>query len=359
MRSKNSVVSMTGCRRREGTKMRVPVRLVQGAAVAAALLAGACTNPPGKPPTTTPPAPIALEDVNWVLDTRSLGTPPPGGGGGSSPPGSVVTVPPEPTATTTGPPATHPDPPEPGRPPGRAITAMFTNQSLAPSAGMGAGLVTGSAGCNSYSGTYVRNQEKLTVGTITQTLVLCDPNTMRLEQAYLARLQLTRSHVIETLVGRPRSEAVLRLQAADGSELRFTAAAPPPPTPPRAVEGSWEVTGYLSGSGFVQVPSSAPVSLELRGDGSLSGQACNIFGGTWSVEGRSIRLRAAWMTERACAPGPAADQDAHFVPALHAATRWQVMGTTLVLSDGNGTRVVTASRNLPKVPTTPGTPVPR
>ena len=165
--------------------MRAPIRLLAVAGVAALSIVGGCNRPPG------PPAP-QLEDVTWILAADVLGTPPPAPDGGG----------------------------------GRPITAAFRNESAGPSRDLAAGTVNGSAGCNSYSGRYVRRSGQLSISSVVSTDMACDPNTMRREQAYLVRLQQAQTFRIDG--------SVLHVRGAAGGGadlLRFTASAPPPPTP--------------------------------------------------------------------------------------------------------------------------------
>jgi heat shock protein HslJ len=133
--------------------------------------------------------------------------------------------------------------------------------------------------------------------------------------------------------------------------LALGACTKPPPAQDSPV-GSWRVTGYLGSKGFVPVVPESPVQLTFAPGGRLSGRACNIFGGTWSVSGDSIKVRAEWMTEMACVSEPAMEQEAHFLQALQGAAHWRVnrcprgamcfAPDSLVLTDAAGNNVVTA-----------------
>lgn len=116
--------------------------------------------------------------------------------------------------------------------------------------------------------------------------------------------------------------------------------------------GSWRVTGYMGSKGFVPVVEGSPVQLTFAPGGRLNGRACNIFGGTWSVSGDSIKVHAEWMTEMACVSEPAMEQESNFLQALQAAAHWRVnrcprgamcfAPDSLVLTDAAGNNVVTA-----------------
>jgi putative lipoprotein len=77
------------------------------------------------------------------------------------------------------------------------------------------GQVSGSAGCNSYNGTYVTTTvggvNKIRIGPLASTMMMCEEAVMEQEQAYLAALQSARSYLVE--------ENVLTLTHADGELL--------------------------------------------------------------------------------------------------------------------------------------------
>jgi putative lipoprotein len=88
--------------------------------------------------------------------------------------------------------------------PGTEVKALFEN-----------GRVSGSAGCNSYSGTYVittvAGVNKIRIGPLASTMMMCEEAVMEQEQAYQAALQSARSYAVE--------ENILTLFHADGTLL--------------------------------------------------------------------------------------------------------------------------------------------
>jgi heat shock protein HslJ len=73
--------------------------------------------------------------------------------------------------------------------PGTDITADFGDD----------GKLTGSAGCNTYSGTYRTDGDKMTIGDVSATEMACDgpDGIMEQEQGYLDALPLTASYSVE------------------------------------------------------------------------------------------------------------------------------------------------------------------
>lgn len=76
------------------------------------------------------------------------------------------------------------------------------------------GAASGSAGCNSYSGEYQLDGDKLTIGMVASTVMAClEPGVMEQESAYLAFLQQANSHTI--------LDDFLYIYREDGSALKF------------------------------------------------------------------------------------------------------------------------------------------
>lgn len=76
------------------------------------------------------------------------------------------------------------------------------------------GQIGGSAGCNSYSGSYKVNGEKISIGPIAMTMMACvDPGVMEQEQTFLAYLQNAQSFKL--------NEGELLILSSYGKALTF------------------------------------------------------------------------------------------------------------------------------------------
>jgi heat shock protein HslJ len=76
------------------------------------------------------------------------------------------------------------------------------------------GKFSGSSGCNSYSGSYEINDEKISTGPIAMTLMACvDPGIMEQEQSFLAYLGDLKTFVL--------SDGQLHFFRSDGKKLTF------------------------------------------------------------------------------------------------------------------------------------------
>jgi hypothetical protein len=172
--------------------MRMSVRLLVAGFVGV-LATAACTAPPGG----------ALEGPTWQVSGI------PGGFSAEDPPVDPVLL--------------------------WRVTASFTAASTndgGRNAGVVSGRVTGSAGCNSYFGDYVRTGDRLTITAVGTTDMACEPEVRRVERVYLDRLQRTARFRVSQQrlcrwdgICRPSLPAqFLHLIGADGTELvRFSA----------------------------------------------------------------------------------------------------------------------------------------
>ncbi|MCO6449988.1 MAG: PKD domain-containing protein [Caldilineales bacterium] len=91
--------------------------------------------------------------------------------------------------------------------PDTEITTLFNNLQ-----------VTGSAGCNTYTGTYSVNGANISIVISTTTNASCPPEVMQQEQNFLAQLQASTTYSIDG--------ALMQL-AGNGAQLNYTAAPQP------------------------------------------------------------------------------------------------------------------------------------
>ncbi len=92
--------------------------------------------------------------------------------------------------------------------------------------------VSGSTGCNSYSGTYVVQGDKMTFGQMTQTLRACAaPEAMQQEQRYLRALAASGSYVVSG------SQLTLSYNGTDTLTFVKAGAGAPAPMPTIAPQG--------------------------------------------------------------------------------------------------------------------------
>jgi heat shock protein HslJ len=187
--------------------------------------------------------------------------------------------------------------------------------------------VSGSAGCNRFTGGYRADGASLTFGALATTQMACVGPANDVEAAYLANLAATRTY---TATG-----DALTMFGANGDRILVFAVAQPGDL--SGVE--WHATGINNGRGAVEsvVAGTDPTATYDATAGTVRGNAgCNQYNGPVVVEGDSITIGPLASTKMACADQAAADQEAAYLAALEAATTFEVRNQTLELRDDDG-----------------------
>jgi heat shock protein HslJ len=192
--------------------------------------------------------------------------------------------------------------------------------------GFSSGRVTASAGCNLLGGAYRLAGGRLLVEQLATTDMGCDP--ARHEQdAWLATfleggpavrlagddLSLEREATIVQLVDR---------RVAD---------------PDRPLVGTtWKVESIIRGASVSSVPQDVVASFLFQSDGQVRVETgCNAGGGSYVVDGTSLRLSAVALTKRACS-GPAGELERAVVALLGAeGVGFVIEASALTLSAGD------------------------
>ncbi|MBB6099783.1 heat shock protein HslJ [Deinobacterium chartae] len=213
------------------------------------------------------------------------------------------------------------------------------------------GRVSGFAGCNTFGGSFTRQNLELRVGPLVSTQKACaEPATNTLETRYLKFLAAAKRAV--------RSEKSLAILASSGELLVFraegagagaagrpataapsgsAAAAAPAPQPATSLEGTWQLSEIRSGTA-VTAPSGGARRPEItfRG-GSVSGDAgCNRFSGQYTLEGARLALTPPVSTKMACADPAANRLETALLAGLGQVSGYRLEGAMLVLSASGG-----------------------
>jgi heat shock protein HslJ len=207
-----------------------------------------------------------------------------------------------------------------------ALTELAGKQ---PAAGVGIsaefgsdGKVSGSAGCNRYSGTYTVSGNSITISSsMATTMMMCDESVMEQESAYLKALAEAKTYAVKgdqlTLTGADKTS--LAIYKAQSQDLSGT---------------SWEVTGYNNGKQAVTgMLAGTTLTADFGKDGSLSGNAgCNTYSGSYKVNGDQITIGPLASTMMACdQPEGVMEQEAQYLAALQSAATYQIEGNVLQL----------------------------
>ncbi len=190
--------------------------------------------------------------------------------------------------------------------------------------------LTGSTGCNQFSGTYTQTDSDLTVSLGPMTLAACvDPAAADQEAAIVASLPEVASFTAE-------GQLVL-LDGDDAALLTYDEGL-------STVEGtSWTATGINNGRGGLEsTVATETVTAAFGADGALSGFAgCNDYTASYALSGDdTISITGIATTRKACADD-AMTLETQYVAALGAATTYAISGDALTLRDGDGAMQVT------------------
>jgi heat shock protein HslJ len=201
-----------------------------------------------------------------------------------------------------------------GKPPmdSTGISAEFTAD----------GKVSGSAGCNRYSGTYTVSGGNITFSSpMASTMMMCDQGVMDQESAYLKALGEAKTFSVQG--------DQLTLSGGDGAQLVAYKAQS------QDLAGTnWEATVYNNGKqAVVGILEGTTLSASFGTDGNLSGNSgCNQYNGAYKVDGDQITIGPLASTMMMCSdPEGVMDQEAQFLAALQSAASYQIEGNVLEL----------------------------
>lgn len=185
----------------------------------------------------------------------------------------------------------------------------------------GDGEFSGSAGCNSYGGSYTLDGTSIELSEAISTLMACiDENAMTQETQFLTNLPNVRSYAIV--------DDQLQLLGADGAPVfTFNAVDPAP-----LFGTNWVLTSYNNGSGgIVSALEGVEVTATFGEDGRLTGNAgCNSYNAAYEASGGTISINAPVSTRMACAdPEGVMEQETAYLTALEGAAFYRIRADRL------------------------------
>lgn len=195
---------------------------------------------------------------------------------------------------------------------------------FAPTLQAGGGRVSGSTGCNRYSGALKAAGSALSFGPLATTMMACPDHVDGLEARFLELMNSARSF--------ERRGDRLMVTGREGQLVfvRVGSAAP------AILDGRWQLTS-LSERGVTQsLRGEQPLTLEIRGTRLNGFSGCNSYGGELSVRGSAFHADQLLSTMRACADERVNASERRYLNALGAANRATVAGNTLTLSGPAG-----------------------
>ena len=194
--------------------------------------------------------------------------------------------------------------------------------------------VSGSAGCNRYTGTYKVSGNSIRISTLATTKKACGAPIASQETAFLKALTEARSFTIK---GRS-----LTLESARGRTLATFEAQT------QALGGtSWDVLAYNNGKqAVVSVLAETKLTAMFGKDGFLRGfGGCNEYNASYEATAPKISIGPVASTRKHCEqPTGMSEQETAYLAALETAATYHVQGSQLELRTGGGALAVELHR---------------
>lgn len=195
------------------------------------------------------------------------------------------------------------------------------------------GRVSGSDGCNRFSGPYSSSSGKLQFAAPrVGTMMACPTEDgARMARVFDGALSATRAYRIE-------GGKLMLLDAGGAVLMRFDAQA-------TGLAGTaWRVGGYNNGKqAVVSVLTGSTLTVTFGNDGRVSGSGgCNNFGGSYRADGEKLTIGPLAATRKACAvPEGVMQQETAFLRALETTATAQREGDRLELRTAAGAMAAT------------------
>ena len=187
-----------------------------------------------------------------------------------------------------------------------AVSGKTTDipQGVIVDATFASGRVSGSSGCNAYSGPAIVTGATLKIGPLAGTLMACTGPGGDVETAYLPLLTAATSFTAN-------ADALTLFDASGAPTLIYAAGAANP------LEGEWNVTGYNNGKEAVTSPvSGTTLTATFTGDTVEGSAGCNDYSGPYKLDGDKVAIGPLVTTRKAC------EQSRSARPTVRRRSRW-------------------------------------
>jgi heat shock protein HslJ len=194
--------------------------------------------------------------------------------------------------------------------------------------------VTGSDGCNRFSGRYtVTRQAFKVIPPLAATQKACGPEIDAQARGFTEALGVAGSYRIR--------DGQLELLAASGAALATLVE-----QSATLADTAWRASGINNGKGgVVSLVPGTEVTLQFAADGQASGSAgCNRWTSTYQFDGKHLTFGAASLTRKACAEAAVLAQEQAFLRALGDVSSARVEGDRLELRRADGAVAIAGYR---------------
>jgi len=212
-------------------------------------------------------------------------------------------------------------------------TSVAVPAAVGATATFAGGQVSGSNGCNNYSGAYAASGSRLTIGPLASTLMACGPAQSTVESAFMSALQAAGSYTA--------SDTRLTIYDASGAlTLVFE-----PQAALSLVGTPWNVVNVNNGNqGVVSLVGGSTISLQFGAEGTVSGNAtCNTYNGSFTSGEGTLTVGPLATTRMACQSDELNAQEAQYLAALQNSATYDISNGSLTIRDGGGATQVIAT----------------
>ena len=108
-----------------------------------------------------------------------------------------------------------------------------------------------------------------------------------------------------------------------------------PAAPGDGLAGTWVLIDGTGPDGPIQILADNRITLVIEGTDAGGRAACNLYGGTLTVNGGTVQISTLSMTEMACVE-PAMSAEAAYMAAIGAVAAWERQGDLLTLTGPEG-----------------------
>lgn len=183
------------------------------------------------------------------------------------------------------------------------------------------GRVTGTAACNSYSGTYRLSGSEISVSDVAMTEMACSPDDVMLAES-MYREAITRVDMAALDDGLTLS--------GEGVELVFTTVEPV--SDADLTNTVWVLDGLVQGDSVSTPVLDSRATIEFFTDGSVLGDTgCRPFSGRYTIAGDEVDITEMASDGHECA-ADLAGQDSHFLTTLGDGFKIGIEGDLLTIS---------------------------
>ena len=194
--------------------------------------------------------------------------------------------------------------------------------------------ISGSAGCNRYSGGYQMKKSEITFpGPFMVTMMACSTEISTQEQHYLKALSSVASYQLQQnqlLLLNEKQQTVLIYHYIQPLTLKNT---------------RWQATGINNGRGGVVSNSITHLVTAQFSDNEIKGNAsCNQFSANYEVNKQQLKIGPARTTRKYCAEEGVMEQEQQFLQALKQTTKYEIKADQLRLRNAKGSLQLSFSR---------------